>query len=246
MDRVTFAGVPFRSASPAEAVDFLLKTKMRDGKGTGIHFLNAYSIALTASDAEYRKCVVESAYNFPDGKPISILSGLVNGQKLSQVRGPAFFEDAMDAGRSLGIRHFLLGSSTSTLDGLQRNLHRRYPGVDIVGAFSPPYRVMLPSERDAQDEEMRRSGADVIWVGLGTPKQDLEVARLAAAGFNAVAVGAAFDFSAGTKKEAPKWLSKWGLEWLFRLCAEPRRLWKRYLIGNYVFLRLVIERELIR
>lgn len=125
---------------------------------------------------------------------------------------------------------------------LQQNLEARFPGVEIVGTYSPPFRSLSEAELDAQDELILRSGADIVWVGLGTPKQDHEVRRLAdSLHVTACAVGAAFDFTAGTKREAPKWMTRVGLEWTFRLISEPRRLWKRYLIGNFVFLAAIIR-----
>lgn len=241
MDKVKFAGIPFCAASPGQAADFIIARTQSSQNGSDFHFLNAYSIALTESNRLYRECLNRSSYNFPDGKPISILSRL-GKSRLDQVRGPALFESVMNRGRSTHVRHYLLGSTPETLNKLQHSLERRYPGVEIVGVFSPPFRALLPAEQLAQDEKIRASKADIVWVGLGTPKQDFEAARLGAEGLNAIAVGAAFDFSAGTKSEAPAWVTKIGFEWLYRFASEPRRLWKRYLIGNFVFLGAVIGR----
>ncbi|CAN7470417.1 WecB/TagA/CpsF family glycosyltransferase [Arthrobacter sp. LjRoot78] len=244
MDKSKFAGIPFCISTPVEAVKFIVDVVGRAGAGLDVHFLNAYSIALSESDADYRKCLLDSAYNFPDGKPISVLNRLRSG-RLVQVRGPGFFESVMDFGREFRIRHYLLGSTPKTLEKLQTNLENRYPGIEIVGSFSPPFRQMSPAEQIDQDQQIKESGAQIVWVGLGTPKQDFEAARLAAAGLNAVAIGAAFDFSAGTKVEAPAWLSKVGLEWLFRFATEPKRLWRRYLVGNLVFLRAATRKGVI-
>lgn len=243
MDKVWFAGVPFCVASPAEAAELMVQRFMNGRGGMSVHFLNAYSVALSDTDSQYRSCVVNSTINFPDGKPIAVLSR-IGSRKLHQVRGPGFFEDVMGGGRKSGIRHYLLGATPETLKSLEESLRRRYPGVNIVGSFSPPFRELLPAERVTQDAGIRAAGADVVWVGLGTPKQDFEVERLAAEGFNAVAIGAAFDFSAGTKREAPSWVTVIGLEWLHRLLSEPRRLWKRYLFGNALFLRAVLKHGL--
>jgi N-acetylglucosaminyldiphosphoundecaprenol N-acetyl-beta-D-mannosaminyltransferase len=102
---------------------------------------------------------------------------------------------------------------------------------------------MTDRERNEQDDAIRASGADIVWVGLGTPKQDIEAERIATAtNTTTVAIGAAFDFAAGTLREAPSWLSRAGLEWLFRLAMEPRRLWRRYLIGNLVFIYAVFRK----
>lgn len=242
MDKERFAGISFCISNPTTAAQFTVDMVRLPLAGADFHFLNAYSIALADSDAAYLECLTNATFNFPDGKPISILSRLRSG-RLIQVRGPGFFEGVMDIGRKSGVRHYLLGSTQETLEKLQLNLEYRYPGLQIVGATSPPFRQMTACEQGEQDDRIRESGAQLVWVGLGTPKQDYEAARLAACGFNAIAIGAAFDFSAGTKAEAPTWISIIGFEWLFRFASEPRRLWRRYLLGNLVFLRAALRAD---
>ena len=140
------------------------------------------------------------------------------------------------------MTHYLLGSDADTLAALVTAIRYRFPGVSIAGTDSPPFRDPSQGELVDRDERIRRSGAHVVWVGLGTPKQDYEVARLASAtGTVAIAVGAAFDFVAGTKPQAPLWMQRSGLEWLFRLASEPRRLWRRYLFGNARFIRAALR-----
>ncbi|WP_374209944.1 WecB/TagA/CpsF family glycosyltransferase [Pseudarthrobacter raffinosi] len=205
------------------------------GQPGDVHLINAYSVALADSDSEYRQSLSGAFCNFPDGKPLSWATAL-SRTPLSQVRGPKIFEDAMSQGRARGVRHFLLGSTPETLEALQSSLESRYAGVQIVGSESPPFRTLSEEELTDQDSRIRGLNPHIVWVGLGTPKQDYEVARLAKSGFLAVAVGAAFDFSAGTKPEAPAWMTKVGVEWVFRLASEPRRLWRRYLFGNLRFM----------
>jgi N-acetylglucosaminyldiphosphoundecaprenol N-acetyl-beta-D-mannosaminyltransferase len=166
---------------------------------------------------------------------------------LEQVRGPEFFRDVFRVAEPRDVRHYLLGSTPDVLEKLVSNLKRDFPHAAIVGSHSPPFRSMTQEELAAQDQAIKSSGANVVWVGLGTPKQDIEVARLASSlPVVAIAIGAAFDFSAGTKREAPSWLSPLGLEWTFRLLTEPRRLWKRYLFGNIGFVSACIEQKLKR
>lgn len=245
MDKLSFAGIPFCALNADAATDFVIELAKNDRTGASIHFLNAYSIALAETDPSFRNCVCSSDYNFPDGKPISVLSRLAR-PRLHQVRGPGLFESAMDRGRIVGLRHYLLGSTPETLKKLQDSLEQRFPGVEITGSYSPPFRPMTTTELGQQDEAIRASGADIVWVGLGTPKQDFETARLASAGITAAAVGAAFDFSAGTKSLSPAWMSAIGLEWFHRFMSEPRRLWKRYLWGNSVFLLSAVKHGLSR
>lgn len=128
------------------------------------------------------------------------------------------------------------------LDALHRELRQRCPGTRIVGTSSPPFRPLSPQELRQQVEDIRSVAADIVWVGLGTPKQDRWAADLCAAlPVVAVAVGAAFDFIAGAKRQAPPWMQRNGMEWLFRLGCEPRRLWRRYLFGNARFVRGVVR-----
>lgn len=239
------AGIPFTRADPASAVAMTLELLRSDQPtGSDIHLLNAYSVALAETDRDFQACVSQATLNFPDGKPVAV-AGSAFGGKLHQVRGPAYFEDVISAGRRQGVRHYLLGSTPETLSALEAALQAKYPGALIVGKLSPPFRALTPEEQSAQDEEVRSTRPDIVWVGLGTPKQDHEARRLATAGFVAAAVGAAFDFSAGVKPLAPKIVRHLGFEWLHRLLSEPRRLLRRYLWGNTTFL-MVVARQIAR
>lgn len=206
-----------------------------------VHLVNAYTISLAAKDTSYVELLSKGALNLPDGKPLSVLSRLRRRTpRLHHIRGPQLFLDVFDVGRRYGIRHFLLGSSPDVLNRLQETLSMRYPGCDIVGIESPPFRPLSEAELDMQDLRISTTLPNIVWVGLGTPKQDWEARRLAASiGVTTIAVGAAFDFAAGTVREAPRWVRAIGFEWFFRLCSQPKRLWRRYLIGNARFLMVV-------
>jgi N-acetylglucosaminyldiphosphoundecaprenol N-acetyl-beta-D-mannosaminyltransferase len=230
--------IEFAAASPREAVlSLILLAKAR--RRTHIHLANAYTTALADKSEEYRAILLKPSLNFPDGKPIGWASKIKrHSPRLQQVRGPQLFLDVFAEGRHSNVRHFLLGSTPNVLAVLQRNLESKFPGIEIVGVESPPFRPLTDEELAAQDDRIRHSGAHIVWVGLGTPKQDFEAARLSESlPIVAVAVGAAFDFAAGTLKEAPEWISKVGFEWLYRFTREPKRLWKRYVFGNTRFLR---------
>lgn len=229
--------LPFVACSPIRAAQLIVRAA-KIGQGEHVHFANAYTIALADKYPDYRRTLVESTYIFPDGKPISWVSAIRKQEPaLQQVRGPSVFREVFDRGRNDGLSHFLLGSTPEVLEALVRNLREAYPGVSIVGQESPPFRNMTADELAHQDARIRATGADIVWVGLGTPKQDYEAARIASElPLMAIAVGAAFDFIAGSTREAPAWVTKFGLEWAYRLMQEPRRLWKRYLFGNSRFL----------
>ncbi|WP_370290231.1 WecB/TagA/CpsF family glycosyltransferase [Cryobacterium sp. TMN-39-2] len=215
---------------------------MQEGQGRHVHLANAYTIALADKSAEYRQVLARPAVNFPDGKPIGWVSRLKrHSPRLRQVRGPQLFLDVFDQGRSSGVRHYLLGSTPDVLSQLERRLRELHPGVEIVGTESPHFRPLSKTEYAEQDDRIRHSGADIVWVGLGTPKQDFEAMRLAESlPVVAIAIGAAFDFAAGTLREAPRWMTTLGLEWSYRLIREPKRLWRRYLFGNARFLKAAI------
>lgn len=225
-----------------EATAKIVELGLMCRSGTAIHLANAYTIALADKDDRYRDAV-SSGTALPDGKPITWISRLRRDlPPLRQTRGPSLFESVFDHGRPRGVRHYLLGSTPEVLELLQANLEDRFPGVQIVGAESPAFRPLTDAERVKQDARIEASGAHIVWVGLGTPKQDYEVARIAASlPVTAIAIGAAFDFVAGTVKPAPSWMSRIGLEWFYRLLREPRRLWRRYLFGNLGFLRAVVR-----
>lgn len=236
------AGIELVQASPSAAARELCRMAKCTAElgGKGFHLVNAYTISLAARDPLYSELLKSSTANFPDGKPLTWWKH-ADSTRLQQIRGPQLFEDVMSMGRATNVRHYLLGSSPGTLVMLQDRLRSLFPEVEIVGSYSPPFRQLTDDEIVRQDGAILESGAEIVWVGLGTPKQDWEVQRLATAlPVVAVAVGAAFDFTAGTKRNAPEIISKLGLEWLFRFANEPRRLWKRYLIGNFIFLRHIL------
>jgi len=234
-------GLEFQPTGPNAAAKYLVELAVSRGCAH-VHLANAYTISLGDRDDTYRQ-LLNRGIVFADGKPITWLSRLT-GQTpaIRQVRGPQLFLDVLDIGRYSGVRHFLLGSTDERLERMRGRLAERFAGTEIVGWYSPPFRQLTDEEIAYQDALIRQSDADVIWVGLGTPKQDIEAARVSLSTARpAIAVGAAFDFAAGTLRVAPNWVQRTGLEWLFRLVSEPRRLWRRYLFGNARFICAVLR-----
>jgi N-acetylglucosaminyldiphosphoundecaprenol N-acetyl-beta-D-mannosaminyltransferase len=151
-----------------------------------------------------------------------------------------------DRGRAAGLRHYFVGGGPGTAELLAERLGDRFPGLDIAGMSAPPFRPLTREEDDDLVDRINSSGANVIWIGLGAPKQELwaadHEARLDAP--LVLPVGAAFDFHSGRVRRAPAWLRRFGLEWLFRVAMEPRRLALRYITTNAQFLYLIAREEL--
>ena len=229
------------------AVTSIIAGTRKVATGRSLLFWNAYNVALADADPQYAALGARAGSVFCDGVPV-----LWAGRRLhpevtgwSRVYGPDVMEATIDRGREVGLRHYLLGSTEATLAALQTSIARRWPGATVVGVESPPFRAWDPAELLRRDDRIRESRADLVWVGLGTPLQDHECVRLAdALPVTALGVGAAFDFIAGTKRQAPAGLRRSGLEWAYRLGTEPRRLARRYAWGNPRFVRVVLRQWL--
>lgn len=170
----------------------------------------------------------------PDGMPLVWLSALRGHRHVSRVYGPDLMLAVCARSEDRGRRHFFYGGAPGVADRLVCNLKARYPRLAVAGTHAPPYRPPdAPEDRDVL-ERINAAAPDIVWVGLGTPKQDYWVARHRSL-LDApvlIAVGAAFDFHAGLLPQAPRWMQRSGLEWAFRLAQEPRRLAFRYLVYN--------------
>jgi N-acetylglucosaminyldiphosphoundecaprenol N-acetyl-beta-D-mannosaminyltransferase len=159
------------------------------------------------------------------------------------VRGPSLFRATLESTRDGALSHFFLGSTDEVLEALSRNVSIQHEGVRIAGTYSPPYADIDDGYVAKCAQLVREAKPDILWLGLGTPKQDTLGTRLAyMLDIPIVNVGAAFDFVAGTVAEAPPWLRGSGFEWMFRFAKEPRRLWKRYIFGNLRFVWATLTR----
>jgi N-acetylglucosaminyldiphosphoundecaprenol N-acetyl-beta-D-mannosaminyltransferase len=200
---------------------------------------NVHTVMASSEDDELRSALTASSINVPDGQPLVWAINSLGHSLAGRVYGPELMSRACARAASSQLRFYLYGGrNQGALVQLALNLRQRYPGVKIVGGYSPPHRALTDEERDAIAEEINRSRADVVWVGIGVPKQEKWMAQMRPI-LNApvlVGVGAAFDFHAGLVPQAPYWLQEAGLEWAYRLAHEPRRLWRRYLRYNPRFL----------
>lgn len=190
---------------------------------------NAHSVVTALDDGVFRGVLNNSDLNVPDGVPVVWALRSLGAPGASRVYGPELTLRTLETAASEGVPVALYGSTSETLSRLGDRLPARIPGLKIVEAISPPFRPLTPEEDDDATARLRASGARIVLVGLGCPKQEVwcrdHRGRVDAV---LMAVGAAFDFHAGTLAQAPTWMQRVGLEWLFRLAVEPRRLWRRY------------------
>ena len=222
---------------------------MLSGKAFGaVHLCNAYTLSLASSDPSLARELNRGSLNLADGKPVVWIARRLGFKYLTRrVYGPELMEQTLDAGQSMGTNHYLYGSTPEVIEALTAQIQRRWPNALVVGAESPSFEPLSDADLDAASERFESAGAQIVWVGLGTPKHDRVAAEFAdRSNLTFVAVGAAFDFIGGNKKQAPRFAREHGLEWLFRLASEPRRLWRRYLVGNTVFLWRVIRTRPVR
>jgi N-acetylglucosaminyldiphosphoundecaprenol N-acetyl-beta-D-mannosaminyltransferase len=245
--RLRILGVPIDVMLFEEAVEIVLGW-MEDPASRTAHFCNVH-LVVTAHDSRPLLEALESGtLNATDGMPLVWMARHL-GARGERVPGPDLMLAVMDRGRAHDARHYLYGGAPGVAEALERRLVADLPGLQVVGAWSPPFSPPTADELDADLVRIQVASPDFVWVGLGAPKQEYWVeqarGRLRVAGV--MTVGAAFDFHSGAKRRAPHWMQRTGLEWLYRLAREPRRLVRRYLTTNtrFVFLvaRQLVHRE---
>jgi exopolysaccharide biosynthesis WecB/TagA/CpsF family protein len=206
----------------------------------------AHAIVTSSLDPVLREEVNRFDIVATDGQPVRwAMNWLHRAGLKDRVYGPELTLRLCQRAAQEGVSIYLYGGSPEVVERLRRNLIERYPGLEVAGAESPPFRKLTPEEDAAMVERINASGAGLVFIGLGCPKQDHFAAdhrdTIQAV---QVCVGAAFDFHAGNKRIAPAWMQRRGLEWLYRLCQEPRRLWRRYLVTNTQFVCLFLKQWL--
>lgn len=208
---------------------------------------NVHSVVTTTQDADYQRVVNDADMATPDGAPIAWALRRLGQPGQQRINGPDLMWRYLAEAERLGQKVYFYGSSDDTLAKLQAAMLRQFPRLLLAGLYSPPFRALSPEEDAAEVQAINDSGAGVVFVGLGCPKQEKWMAAHRGR-VNAVmiGVGAAFDYHAGTISRAPLWMQHNGLEWLHRLCAEPRRLWRRYLETNSLFILGMFRQLLLK
>jgi N-acetylglucosaminyldiphosphoundecaprenol N-acetyl-beta-D-mannosaminyltransferase len=221
----------------------VMDSAIQSARPLAVSFVNVYSIMTSRRDALLREAINGSSLAVADGMPLVWISRWTDAPLSDRVYGPDLFESFCTLADSKAYSYFFYGSSPAVLSALTRKIRDQFPRIRIAGALSPPYREITADEEARFIDEINRSNADVLWIGLGSPKQEkwMHSVRHRVRVPVLAAIGAAFDFHAGSVRQAPKRVQKMGLEWLFRLLMEPRRLWKRYLLNNPGFVLLIFK-----
>jgi len=231
--RVNILGVGVSAITMAEALE-TIEQWITHMERRYICVRDVHGVMKSQRDDALRRIHNAAGLVTPDGMPLVWLSWLKGFRHVERVYGPDLMLACCQFSITRGYRHFFYGGGEGVAERLASRLKERFPGLAITGTFSPPFRPLEPDEDEEAVRYINQARPDIVWVGLGTPKQELwmraHVGRLTAPVL--VGVGAAFDFHAGVKPQAPRWIQRAGLEWLFRMLAEPRRLGPRYLLNN--------------
>jgi N-acetylglucosaminyldiphosphoundecaprenol N-acetyl-beta-D-mannosaminyltransferase len=236
--RVNVLGVGVHAINMPEAVNFLLdNAQQRRRKGyvcvTGVH-----GIMEAQKNCRFRQTLNDSLLTTPDGMPTVWIGKLGGHKEMDRVFGPDLMMNLCRESCARGLTHFLYGGAPGVAEELKRALEARYPGIKVVGTYTPPFRPLSMQEHFDLLRQVNELKPDIIWVGLSTPKQERFMAEYISK-FDCtlmLGVGAAFDLHTGRATDSPEWVKRSGLQWAHRLLQEPRRLWRRYLINNPKFL----------
>lgn len=235
--RANVLGVGVSAINMDEAVDLISAALVAGRKGyvcvTGVH-----GVMEAQKDAGFRRILNNSFLTTPDGMPTVWVGRWYGKSQMARVYGPDLMLEVCAASVSRRYKHFLYGGGPGTAESLKASLEAKVPGVNVVGTYTPPFRPLDREEQQKVVQTIAKLKPDIIWVGLSTPKQERFMAdflpRLDTTLM--IGVGAAFDIHTGNLQDAPQWVKSLGLQWMHRLIQEPRRLWKRYLINNPLFL----------
>jgi N-acetylglucosaminyldiphosphoundecaprenol N-acetyl-beta-D-mannosaminyltransferase len=240
-------GVPIALTDYSEALDVMDGMIARRQRGY-VCAVAVHAVMVAQDDPEMRAALLGSSLTVPDGMPVVWAANALGGDLDDRVYGPELMLRYCERCAERSHRVFLYGGrDQGSLQQLALNLRLKFPGIKIVGGYSPPFRPLTGDEEDSIAQQINAASPDVVWVGIGVPKQEKWMARMRDRLDAPViaAVGAAFDFHAGRVSQAPAWMQERGLEWTYRIAQEPRRLLPRYLIYNPRFL-LRIARQLVR
>jgi len=237
--RVNVLGVGISVLTIPRAVEVLAEA-VREGRKGYVCVTGVHGVIEAQGDPEFCRILNRSLLTTPDGMPM-VWAGWLAGYKRDQmdrVYGPDLMLAVLERSSKEGWTHFFYGGAPGVAEELRQRMEQRFPGLKVVGTYCPPFRPLNEQEEAELVETVARVRPDFFWVGLSTPKQERFMDRYLPRLETKVmlGVGAAFDFHTGRVRQAPRWVQRIGMEWFFRLCSEPRRLWRRYLRNNPLFL----------
>lgn len=241
IERTNVLGVGISAINIPMALE-VLDAWIRQQHHTYVCITGVHGVMESQADPELRKIHNQAGLVTPDGMPMVWLSRLAGHKHVDRVYGPDLMLAVCEVSLQKGYRHFFYGGNEGVPELLRDKLQEKFPGLLVVGTYSPPFRPLTPEEDAAIVSQINAARPDIVWVGLSTPKQE----RWMAAHLGKVqapvmiGVGAAFDFHAGLKPQAPRWMQRSGLEWFFRMVSEPKRLARRYLQNNPRFVMAVL------
>lgn len=238
---ISILGVNIAVTNMNEVKDFICNDIDRLS-GEYICVSNVHTTVMSYEQPKYRNVQNSAILRLPDGRPLSLIAKKRGHKEAERVTGPDLMEELFKF--QSNVKHYFYGSTPETLELLKKELTEKYPNLDIVGMYSPPFRKLTEEEDNDIINMINDSKADIVWVGLGAPKQENwmydhknKINALM------IGVGAGFDYHAQKIKRAPKWMQRLSLEWLYRLCQEPKRLFSRYMKTNFKFIRLVMKEK---
>lgn len=232
--------------STKDALSLLNVWLMKNEKKKSIIFCNSYSVSLAETNKKFSEAINNGDIIFPDGFPVSLMMRLSGYKEAKRIAGPDFISDLCNYFFYKKISIFLLGSTEAVLLKLKQNLKSSYKNINICGFYSPPFKELDKKEIKKINLLINSKRPDFVFVGMGCPKQEIWMAKNKSK-INSILIGfgAAFDFHANEKKRAPIILRKYGFEWLYRFIQEPKRLWSRYTVANFIFLYSIVKRLII-
>jgi len=234
--RVNVLGVGVHALNLRSAVAVLQSAIESRTKGyvcvTGVH-----GVSEAQSNPSFRGILNDAFLNTPDGMPMVWMGRWYGFREMQRVYGPDLLLEVCEASQASGWKHFFYGGGPGTAEALAAVLQSKFPKLQVVGTHTPPFRPLTPEEFEALQAQIATAQPDIVWVGLSTPKQELFMSsNLPCLDVPVmIGIGAAFDLIAGNVRQSPRWIQRSGFEWLYRLIQEPRRLWRRYLKNNPLF-----------
>lgn len=246
IQRYSLLGVPVAVVNMSSSIQRVRSWVERRDRGRMVNFCTVHMLVEGVKNPEFTELLQKADMNCPDGMPLVWYGKRKGYGSVQRVCGPEFLPAFCEATADMNLRHYFYGGAEGVSVKAASELQKRFPGMQIAGAYSPPFRDLTPEEEEELVRTINEARPDLIWVCLGCPKQERWIERFRNR-LNVpvlLAVGLAVDVAAGNKRRAPVVMSKAGLEWLFRLVQEPKRLWRRYLVYNSIFLYRLLRQEL--